>query len=83
MIEHYQADYAANGGPGIALPTIPQALISDECANVMSIVFAGEKWHLADSQGQVYVEADDPAELAGWLQNYLFALSDMKARGEL
>ncbi|QGH75333.1 hypothetical protein I5G61_gp85 [Mycobacterium phage Quesadilla] len=84
MFSHYSARYAAEGGPGVTLPTIPEAMIADETANVMSIVFAGAgRWVLADSQGQVYAEAENPAELGDWLTEYLDTLGQMVERGEL
>ncbi|UJQ86606.1 hypothetical protein SEA_PENGUINLOVER67_84 [Mycobacterium phage PenguinLover67] len=89
MFSHYSPVYAAEGGPGVSLPTIPEALISDECANVMSIVLASRdkegkaRWVLADSQGQVYAEAENPAELGDWLADYLDTLGRMSDRGEL
>lgn len=82
---HYEAGFAAGGGPGATLPTVDPVILTDETAAVMALAYSWERstWVIVDSQGQVYAEAANPADLADWLMDYAAELGDMHERGEL
>ncbi|QGJ95679.1 hypothetical protein SEA_BROWNIE5_78 [Mycobacterium phage Brownie5] len=81
---HLAATYAAEGGgPAAVLPEIDPAQLSNPDTAAMALLFNGEVWLIADANGQVYAEATNPADLAGWLTEYTQSLGRMHERGEL
>lgn len=82
---HYEAGFAAGGGPGVELPKVDPVILTDETAAVMALAYSWElsAWVIVDSQGSVYAQAENPAELADWLMDYAAELGDMHERGEL
>lgn len=75
---HYDARFAAEGGPIFTGPTIDPALLASDESATVAILFSQEtqQWTVADSQGNVYAESIDPKALISWMSKYLTALSD-------
>ena len=75
---HYDARFAAEGGPAFTGPAIDPALLASDESATVAILFSQEtqQWTVADSQGNVYAESIDPAALIPWMTTYLTALSN-------
>lgn len=78
---HYHADFVAQGGPGFSGPTIEPQDILDETVGALAILYSYDHraWVVADSQGNVYVQADTPAGLMDWMNEYVEAIAENMA----
>jgi hypothetical protein len=82
---HYNANWAAEGGPPYNGPCIRTEEISDECTGPLHILKSwslDDKWVATDAVGNVYVEADDPSDLAEWVATYLYRMGRMHRDGQ-
>lgn len=81
---HYQARYAAEGGPGVSLDTINVDPF-DNAPMQLVIMPEGNDYRFAvtDGQGQVHATSNSARELALWMVDYATALDGMVTRGDL
>lgn len=76
---HYRADFAAGGGPGTTLPTVPVATLQDCTSGAMTLAFVGDRWVIADTEGNVYAESSNVGDLAEWMAEYMESLAETLA----
>jgi hypothetical protein len=80
---HYEADFAARGGPLFDGPTTWEASADwVELAAIALVVLPGSppdgpyRYGIIDPSGAIFADAADPAELLPWLQQYTESLRD-------
>lgn len=77
---HFEAHYAAHGGPGFNGPTIDRDLVMDETTAALAILCdtsGDDRWKIVDvATGNVYAVADNPRDLADWLAEYATEVGD-------
>lgn len=81
---HYEADFAAEGGPSFDGPVIDPRDLTDETNGTIAVLYSYDRnaWVVADSQGQIMVEASTPAGLSSWLMEWTESVTRVLADSE-